>query len=93
MESWSKRIIAANFDGNPALAIIFHYSPVDGSNEAEHYNEQAAAVKEVPKHNMLVIMDDFNAQIGGDVVKYSFHKSSNSNGKLVHSELQLLDYN
>ena len=65
--------------------IIVHYSPVEGSNEAEeHYNQLAATVKEVPKHDMLVVMGDFNAHLGRNV-KYSFHKSIDSNGKLVHT--------
>ena len=33
---------------------------------------------------MLVVTGDFNTHIGRDVVKYSFHESRNSNGKLVH---------
>ena len=84
VKSWNKRIIVANFSGNTAVTIIVHYLPVEGCNEAEeHRNQLAAAVKEVLKHNMLVAMGDFNAHLGV-VVKYSIHKSSNSNGKLVY---------
>ena len=41
-------------------------------------------MKEVPKHNMLVVMGDFNVHLGRDVVKNSFHKPDYSNGKLMH---------
>ena len=34
---------------------------------------------------MLVVMRDFNAYLGRDVVKHLFHESSNSNGELVHN--------
>ena len=52
VESWKKRTFVANFNGNFALTII-----VEGSNKAEeHYNLLAATVKEVPKHNILVVM-------------------------------------
>ena len=48
VESRNKRIIVANFNRNPALTMIVHFSPVEGSNEAEeHYNKLVAAVKDV----------------------------------------------
>lgn len=85
MESWNKRIMEANFNGNPALTITIHYLPVEESNKGEeHYNQLSAALKEVLKNNMLVLMRDFNVHLRRDTVKYLFHKSSNSNGKLVH---------
>lgn len=86
MESWNKRITVANFNGNPALTIIVHYSSVEGSNEAEyHCNQLAAARKEVPKHNMLIVIGDLNTHLGRDIVKNSFQESSDSNDKLVHA--------
>lgn len=52
VESWKKRTFVANFNGNFALAII-----VEGSNKGEkHYNLLAVTVKDVPKHNILVVM-------------------------------------
>ena len=33
-------------------------------------------------------MGDFNAHLGRDVVQYSFHKSSCSNGKLMHDVVE-----
>ena len=73
------------FQWKSFTTIIAHYSPAEGNNEAgDHLNRLAATVKEVPKHDMLVVTGDFNTHIGRDVVKYSFHESSSSNGKLVH---------
>ena len=35
----NKRIMIAEFKGNPTTTIIVHYSPVEGSPDAqEHYN-------------------------------------------------------
>ena len=85
VESWNKRITVANFNRNPALTIIVHYSSVEGSNEAEyHYNQLPTARKEVPKHNMLIVIGDFNTHLRRDIVKYSFQESTDSNDKLVH---------
>ena len=81
---WNERIIIANFNGNPALTIIVNYSPVEGKEEAdEHYNQLTAAIKEVPKHNVLFVVGDFNAHIDKKTAKYSFHDKTNKNGQLL----------
>lgn len=86
---WNRRIIVANFSGNPSLTIIVHYSPVEGDEEAEdHYGHLSAAVKEVPKHNMLVVMGDFNAHLDRSIAKYSYHEACNNNGRLVTNFIQ-----
>ena len=86
---WNKRIVVANFGGNPSLTIVVHYSPVEGDIEAEeHYEQLAAVVKEVPKHNMLVVIGDFNTHLDKSIAKYSYHDSCNSNGKLVANFIQ-----
>lgn len=70
------------FQWKSFTSIIAHYLPAEGNNEAEDYLNQLAAAVRGP--DMLVVTGDFNTHIGRDVVKYSFHESSNSNGKLVH---------
>ena len=41
-------------------------------NEVEkQYIEQAAKVRKIPKDNMLIAIENFNAYLGRDVVKYS----------------------
>ena len=46
------------------------------------YDEQSSFVRTIPKHNVLVIGDDMNAQIGKNINhKFSLHNSSNRNGQ------------
>ena len=89
ISKFHERILIATFNGNPALTIVVHYAPVEGSEFAEdHYNNLADAVRSVPKHHLLLVMGDFNAHIGKDVSKFSFHDVTNSNGKLLTDLIQ-----
>ena len=59
-------VMAATFNGNPRATIIC-YSPANVSEETEQvtfYNELSSLVRSIPKHNLLVIGGDMNAQIG-----------------------------
>jgi len=41
-------------------------------------------VNDIPKHNVIVECDDFNAHLGkSEAVRHAFHKDSNKNGKLL----------
>lgn len=82
-EKWklNERIIIAKFSGNPALTVIVNYSLVEENADAtEHYEQLTAAIKEVPKHKLLIVMGDFNAHIDKNVAKYSYHEKTNRNG-------------
>ena len=60
-------MMAATFNGNPRATIISCYSPTNVSEETELvtiYDEFSSLVRSIPKHNMLVIGGDMNAQIG-----------------------------
>ena len=60
-------MIAATFNGNPRATIISCYSHTNVSEETElvaFYNELSSLVRNIPKHNELVIGGDMNAQIG-----------------------------
>ena len=60
-------IMVATFNGNPRVTIISSYSPTNVSEETEliaFYNELSSLVRSIPKHNVLVIGGDMNAQIG-----------------------------
>ena len=62
------RMMAATFNRNPRAKIISCYSPTNVSEETElvtFYDELSSLVRSIPKHNMLVIGVDMNAQIGG----------------------------
>ena len=76
-------MMVATFNGNPRATIFSGYSPTDVSEETEiiaFYNELSFLVQRIPKHNVLVIGRDMNAQIGktGNH-KHSLHNSSNRN--------------
>ena len=73
-------IITAHFSGNPAISVIVHYSPTEGSDTAEeHYNNLVTAISAVPKHNVLLVLGDCNAHLGEEAVKHTYHKRTNSN--------------
>ena len=63
--------------------IISCYSPTNVSEENEivtFYEELSSLVRSIPKHNLLVIGGDMNAQIGKNRNnKYSLHNTSNRN--------------
>ena len=78
-------MLTATFNGNPRATIISCYSPTNVSDETElvaFYDELSSLVRSIPKHNMLVIGGDMNAQIGKNGNnKYSLHNTSNRNGQ------------
>ena len=71
-------MMVATFNGNPRATIISCYSPTNVSEENEivtFYDELSSLVRSIPKHNMLVIGGDMNAQIGKNGNnKYSLHQ-------------------
>ena len=84
-EKIQPRMMVATFNGNPSATIISFYSPTNISEGTElitFYDELSSLVRSIPKHNVLVIGGDMNAQIGKNGNhKYSFHNSSNRNGQ------------
>ena len=87
---FSKRIMVALFDGNPNTSLVINFAPVEGSEEAEeHYLNLSNTASDIPKHHMIIIeCGDFNAHIGRNEAKYTYHTETNNNGKmlLAHSE-------
>ena len=66
IEKIQPRMMAATFNGNIRATIISCYSPTNVSEETElvtFYDELSSLVRSIPKHNMLVIGGDMNAQI------------------------------
>ena len=77
-------------------------SPTNVSEENEivtFYDELSSLVRSIPKHNMLVIGGDMNAQIGKNGNnKYSLHNTSNRNGQhltdfMIENRLACLNTN
>ena len=84
IERIQPKMMVATFNSNLRATIISRYSPTYVSEETElvaFYDELASLVRSIPKHNVLVIGGDMNAQIGkkGNN-KYSQHNTSNRNG-------------
>ena len=101
IEKIQPRMMAATFNGNPRATIIC-YSPTNVSEETElvtFYDELSSLVRSIPKHNMLVIGGDMNAQIGKNGNnKYSLHNTSNRNGQhltdfMIENRLACLNTN
>ena len=76
--------MVTTFNGNTNTTIISCYNPTNVSDETDlitFYDELSSLVRSIPKHNVLVIGGDMNAQIGKNVNnKFSLHNLSNRNG-------------
>ena len=85
IEKIQPKMMVDTFNGNPRATIISRYSPTNVSEETDliaFYNELSSLVHSIPKHNILIIGRDMNAQIGKNIsLKFSLHNSSNRNGE------------
>ena len=80
----SPRIIVANFAGSPATTIICCYSPTNCAEVTDvnaFYDDLRQVIKDTPRHNVLLVMGDFNAKIGKLDAKFTYNKVTNRNGK------------
>ena len=86
MKGVNDSILIANFQSNPQTTVIVAYSPTNTSSlevTEEFYNKLKDTVKNVPAHNFLMILGDFNARLAKEDFRYSFHSESNRNGDLL----------
>ena len=96
IERIQPRMMTATFNGNPRATIISCYSP---TKLATFYDELSSLVRSIPKHNLLIIGRDMNAQIGKNRHnKYSLHNTSNRNGQhltdfMIENRLTCLNTN
>ena len=79
-------MMVASFNGNSSATIIIScYSPTNVSEETNltvFYNELSPIVRNILKHNVLVMSGDMNTQICKNVNhKFSSQNSSNRNGE------------
>ena len=84
VKSINKRIMLAEFDGNPKTSVIVVYAPTNcSSNEKaeEFFEELNNTISDIPAHNFLIVMGDFNARLGSDQGRYTYHEETNRNGK------------
>ena len=84
VQKWNERILVAEFNGNPNTTIIVHYAPCEGSPDAEeHFNNLNEVTASIPKHNVLLVVGDFNGHIGKTHEQYTYHNTTNKNGQHV----------
>ena len=88
----SERIIMASFrlkEEHSKLHLISCHAPIDAADTEDKdafFDSLSAAVMEIPKHDVVVIPGDFNAQVGSDIPssalgRFCYHKRTNDNGK------------
>ena len=87
IEKISPRILMTRFKGNPEVSVVSCYSPTNCSpdSEAENfYNLLSDVCKQIPKHDIMVVCGDMNAQLGGEDIKgYVYGKKTNRNGQYL----------
>ena len=87
VESISSRIMIATFNGNPKATVVSCYSSTNCSVEEEAqelYVQLTELIKQVPKHNVLLIGGDMNVKIGTEDCKGdSLHINTNRNGEFL----------
>jgi len=92
IESVTPRILVANFNGNPQTSIICCYSPTNVTEEVEterFYDELSSIIRQIPKHNVLLIGGDFNAHLGQENGhKFAYHQQTNRNGIMLNNILK-----
>ena len=67
IEKIQPKMMVATFNGHPSATIISCNSPTNVCEETElitFFDELSSFVHSIPKHNVLVIGGDMNAQIG-----------------------------
>ena len=86
VELVSSRIMVATFNGNPKTTLSSCYSPTNYSDEieaVESYSMLQDVIRQLPKHNVIIITGDMIAQVGSeDIVGFSFHDKKNRNDNL-----------
>ena len=89
IQAISPRLMEATFNGNPKTTVMVTYSPTNVAEEdevKEYYSSLTHHTRSIPAHNVLIVLGDFNAQIGLEDAKFSYHDNTNRNGE------QLLSY-
>ena len=87
VESISSRIMIATFNGKLKVTVVSCYSPTNCSEAEEaqdFYDQLTELIKQVPKHNVLLIGGDMNAKIGTEDCKGdSLHINTDRNGEFL----------
>ena len=92
VEAVSERILFVTFHGNPQLSITVVHAPTECSTSTEKdefYSSLSDHIDHVKRHNIHLILGDFNARIGLDshlshpwvIGSHCYHDSTNDNGE------------
>ena len=87
IQTISERTMIATLNGYPKCTIISTYSRTNVTNEDTiqgYYSELTTLIHLVPKHSVLLLCSDMNAEISG---KHNYHQTNNRNDELL-CELQ-----
>lgn len=82
----TSRILKVEFDGNPKTTVLVVYAPTNATEEKvveEFYKDLKNTLQDIPAHNFVVILGDFNARIGPEVAPHTFHEATNRNGSFL----------
>ena len=69
VKSRSNRMLIIHFTDNPITTVIVTYSPTNVATDEDiqqYYESLRRAIESVPAHNFLIILGNFNAQLGLD---------------------------
>ena len=70
------------------------YSPTNVAHHIaeveEFYSSLRSAIQQIPAHNFLVILGDFNTRLGPEDAPFTFHSSTSTNGE--HLSALLLEH-
>ena len=88
------RILKVEFDGNPKTTVLVIYAPTNAADQCtveELYKNLRNTLQDIPAHNFVSILGDFNARIGPEEARHTFHEATNRNGSFL-ADL-LLEFN
>ena len=82
--SITNRILKASLSGNPEFTIVAAYSPtnmrVNHDESESFYKSMRDTIDQIPKHNFLAVLGDWNAKVSPSHVRYTHDKRTNENG-------------
>ncbi|XP_072036972.1 craniofacial development protein 2-like [Amphiura filiformis] len=92
VQTINQRILTASFNGNPQLTVTIIYAPTESATSGEKdsfYNPLEDHLEKVKRHNIHLVIGDFNARIGQDshvshpavVGPHCFYDTTNDNGE------------
>ena len=74
IKPYNSHILVVHFNGNSAAAIIVHYAPVEGDEDAiDQYEQLSGITRTIPKHHVSLLIADCNAHFGPEDALYTLY--------------------